>query len=111
HHVRAKKRERAGLSEVVPVLLEANGRLGIAASPEHVDHFSVCADPPSSRGAGRGARGGAIDDAAEVAAEELPARMRADHEARQRLIGIEHEDLPFDASALDVGPAAHETLA
>jgi hypothetical protein len=97
HHVRAQQRRPALAAQVVPHLLEADGRRLVALAPQEIRHLAVGAHARVAV-----APAAEIDGAADHRLEQLPVGHVADHEAGQGLSRVGQPQLFGGAGEVDV---------
>ncbi len=99
-HVGDREGHALALAQVVPQLLETDGRLLVPLAPQEVDHLAVGAHPGPPV-----ARPAPLDGSAHHALEPLPVRHVVDHEVGQGLGRVEEAEPPARVGAVDLGPA------
>jgi hypothetical protein len=105
HRVGAEEREPVEPGEVVPQLLQPNGRLLVSIAPKEIDHLSVDTHLRLAP-----ALPALFDQAADDRAELLPVGLAADDELRKRVACIEQRQLPGDARAVQPAAAQPEPV-
>ena len=96
---------RMELGEVVPQLLQPDGRLLVSIAPEEIDHLAVETHLRLAP-----ALPALFDQAADDRAELLPVGFVADEERRERVPRIEQRQLPGDARAVETATAQPESV-
>src|SRR5258708_1156123 len=105
HRVSAEEREPVEPGEVVPQLLQPDGRLLVSIAPEEIDHLAVATHLRLAP-----AFPALFDQAADERAELLPVGLAADDELRKRVACIEQRQLPGDACAVEPAAAQPEPV-